>query len=104
MLSAENEPDGGVRDNAVGALARLLQVVGIHGEGAALLDVVLRALPLRNDLEEGPDVYHWLANTIADTPTALSEAHVRQVIHIFNQVFAEKLAAEVTLRIITLSV
>jgi len=104
MLSAENEPDGGVRDNAVGALARLLQVVGIHGEGAALLDVVLRALPLRNDLEEGPDVYHWLANTIADTPTALSEAHVRQVMLIFNQVFAEKLAAEVTLRIITLSV
>ena len=104
MLNAENEPDDSVRDNAVGALARLLQVVGIHGEGAELLDVVLRALPLRSDLEEGPDVYHWLTSIIADNPTSLSEAHVRQVIQVFKQVFTEKLAPEDTLRIITLSV
>jgi len=103
LLRAENEPDEGVRDNAAGALVRLLEIVGINGEGATVLDFVLASLPLRSDLDEGPDVYHFLASTIGETPSSLGDAHVRRVISIFTQVFNERLAPDDTLRIIELS-
>ena len=98
----DGEPDGGVRDNAVGALVRLLQVVdGPAREHAGeLLDVVLSALPLRHDLEEGPDVYHWLASTLAENPSSLSNDVVARLVRVFADVCAENLAPSDTVRIL----
>ena len=102
LTRVDVESDGGVRDNAVGALARLLQVVdGSARESAsALLDVVLDALPLRNDLEEGADVYHWLASTVGENPTSLDAGVVSRVVRAFSVVITEKLATVDTLRIV----
>jgi hypothetical protein len=102
LTRSDVESDGGVRDNAVGALSRLLQVVDSSARESvsALLDVVLSALPLRNDLEEGPDVYHWLASTIAENPTSLDAGVVSRVVRAFSVVITEELAPVNTLRII----
>ena len=102
LTRADVESDGGVRDNAVGALARLLQVVdGSARESAsALLNVVLDALPLRNDLEEGADVYHRLASTVGENPTSLDAGVVSRVVRAFSVVITEKLATVDTLRIV----
>ena len=92
MTRADRESDGGVRDNAVGAIARLLQVIdGGHARenASALLDVVLNALPLRNDLEEGPDVYHWLASTITENPTSLADAAMTRIVGILAEVVTD---------------
>ena len=92
MTRADRESDGGVRDNAVGAIARLLQAIdGGHARdnASALLDVVLNALPLRNDLEEGPDVYHWLASTITENPTSLADAAMTRIVGILAEVVTD---------------
>lgn len=102
MTRAENESDGGVRDNAAGAIARLLLVIGSEHEDAskALLAVLLDALPLRHDLEEGPEVYHGLAATVGEAPASLEDDKLTRIIQVFAQVITESLAPADTLRIL----
>ena len=100
-----DESDGGVRDNAVGAIARLLQVIDgpARDHASELFNVVLGALPLRHDLEEGPDVYHWLASTLGENPSSLEGDVASRVVRAFADVVAEELAPSDTLRIIAIA-
>ncbi|XP_057528872.1 uncharacterized protein LOC130807617 isoform X2 [Amaranthus tricolor] len=60
----ESEPDNAVRDNAAGAVARMIMV---HPEAIPLnqvLPVFLKALPLREDHEESIAVYSCVCNLV----------------------------------------
>ncbi|KAK3011325.1 hypothetical protein RJ639_011712 [Escallonia herrerae] len=63
-LFGESEPDNAARDNAAGAVARMIMV---HPESIPLnqvLPVFLRALPLKEDHEESMTVYSCLCNLV----------------------------------------
>ncbi|XP_042486992.1 importin-4-like [Macadamia integrifolia] len=74
-LFGESEPDDAVRDNAAGAVARMIMV---HPEAIPLnqvLPVFLKVLPLKEDHEESLAVYTCVCNLVlASNPQILSLA------------------------------
>ncbi|OMO60738.1 Armadillo-like helical [Corchorus capsularis] len=84
-LFGESEPDDAVRDNAAGAVARMIMV---HPQSIPLnqvLPVFLRALPLKEDHEESMTVYNCVSMLVlSSNPQILSL--VPELVNIFAQV------------------
>ncbi|KAL6964378.1 hypothetical protein U1Q18_035433 [Sarracenia purpurea var. burkii] len=84
-LFGESEPDDAVRDNAAGAVARMIMV---HPESIPLnqvLPVFLKALPLKEDHEESMAVYSCVCNLVlSSNPQILSL--VPELVNLFAQV------------------
>ncbi|XVE91916.1 hypothetical protein REPUB_Repub01dG0052500 [Reevesia pubescens] len=84
-LFGESEPDDAVRDNAAGAIARMVMV---HPQSIPLnqvLPVFLRVLPLKEDHEESMAVYNCVSMLVlSSNPQIL--AHVPELVNIFAQV------------------
>ncbi|PON33679.1 Coatomer beta subunit [Trema orientale] len=86
-LFGESEPDDAVRDNAAGAVARMIMV---HPESIPLnqvLPVFLKVLPLREDHEESMAVYTCISTLVlSSNPQILSL--VPELVNVFAQVVA----------------
>lgn len=84
-LFGESEPDDAVRDNAAGAVARMIMV---HPESIPLnqvLPVFLKVLPLKEDHEESMAVYSCVCNLVlSSNPQILSL--VPDLVNLFAQV------------------
>ncbi|KAK6911106.1 Importin-beta, N-terminal domain [Dillenia turbinata] len=84
-LFGDSEPDDAVRDNAAGAISRMIMV---HPEAIPLnqvLPVFLKVLPLKEDREESMAVYSCVCNLIlSSNPQILSL--VPQLVNLFAQV------------------
>lgn len=84
-LFGESEPDNAVRDNAAGAVARMIMV---HPESIPLnqvLPVFLKVLPLKEDHEESMAVYSCICNLVlSSNPQILSL--VPELVNLFAQV------------------
>ncbi|KAB1207042.1 putative importin subunit beta-4 [Morella rubra] len=84
-LFGESEPDNAVRDNAAGAVARMIMV---HPESIPLnqvLPVFLKVLPLKEDHEESMAVYSCVCNLVlSSNPQILSL--VPELVNLFAQV------------------
>ncbi|KAK9265423.1 hypothetical protein L1049_003548 [Liquidambar formosana] len=84
-LFGESEPDDAVRDNAAGAVARMIMV---HPEAIPLnqvLPVFLKVLPLKEDHEESMAVYSCVCNLVlSSNPQILSL--VPELVNLFAQV------------------
>ncbi|KAH9625215.1 hypothetical protein KSS87_003595 [Heliosperma pusillum] len=84
-LFGESEPDNAVRDNAAGAVARMIMV---HPENIPLnqvLPVFLKALPLKEDHEESIAVYSCVCNLIlSSNPQILTM--VPDLVNLFAEV------------------
>eukprot|EP01018_Ginkgo_biloba_P037641 Gb_34116 [translate_table: standard] len=86
-LFGETETDDAVRDNAAGAVARMIMAQPHAIPLSQVLPVLVKALPLKDDLEESLAVYSCLCNLILSSkPEILSL--VPQVVQIFAQVAA----------------
>ncbi|KAL9246199.1 hypothetical protein vseg_019764 [Gypsophila vaccaria] len=84
-LFGESEPDNAVRDNAAGAVARMIMV---HPESIPLnqvLPVFLKALPLKEDHEESVAVYSCVCNLILSSNSQILSM-VPDLVNIFAQV------------------
>ncbi|KAM6554316.1 hypothetical protein CsatB_015078 [Cannabis sativa] len=84
-LFGESEPDDAVRDNAAGAVARMIMV---HPESIPLNQVLpffLKALPLKEDHEESMTVYTCVSTLVlSSNPQILSL--VPELVNVFAQV------------------
>ncbi|XP_058215824.1 uncharacterized protein LOC131326928 [Rhododendron vialii] len=84
-LFGDSEPDDAVRDNAAGAVARMIMV---HPESIPLNQVIpvfLKVLPLKEDREESAAVYSCVCNLVlSSNPLILSL--VPELVNIFAQV------------------
>ncbi|XP_062077299.1 uncharacterized protein LOC133782115 [Humulus lupulus] len=84
-LFGESEPDDAVRDNAAGAVARMIMV---HPESIPLnqvLPVFLKVLPLKEDHEESMAVYTCVSTLVlSSNPQILSL--VPELVNVFAQV------------------
>ncbi|KAL3814488.1 hypothetical protein ACJIZ3_015756 [Penstemon smallii] len=84
-LFGESEPDNAVRDNAAGAVARMILS---HPESIPLnqvLPVLLQVLPLKEDFEESLAVYGCICNLVLSS-NSLMLSFVPQLVNIFAQV------------------
>ncbi|KAG8368788.1 hypothetical protein BUALT_Bualt15G0083200 [Buddleja alternifolia] len=84
-LFGESEPDNAVRDNAAGAVARMIMA---HQESIPLnqvLPVFLQALPLKEDYEESIAVYACICNLVLSSNSQIL-SFVPQMVNIFAQV------------------
>ncbi|KAL0422282.1 UNVERIFIED_CONTAM: hypothetical protein Slati_3251100 [Sesamum latifolium] len=78
-------PDNAVRDNAAGAVARMIMV---HPESIPLnqvLPVLLQVLPLKEDYEESTSVYGCICNLVLSSNAQILSL-VPQLVNIFAQV------------------
>ncbi|KAL3620856.1 hypothetical protein CASFOL_035768 [Castilleja foliolosa] len=86
-LFGETESDNAVRDNAAGAVARMIMA---HPESIPLnqvLPIFLQVLPLKEDYEESTCVYGCVCNLVlSSNPQILS--FVPQLVNIFAQIAA----------------
>ncbi|KAL6515235.1 hypothetical protein OROHE_018867 [Orobanche hederae] len=86
-LFGESEPDNAVRDNAAGAVARMIMA---HPESVPLnqvLPVFLQVLPLKEDYEESTSVYGCICNLVLSSNSQIM-SFVPQLVNIFAQVAA----------------
>lgn len=84
-LFGESEPDNAVRDNAAGAVARMIMV---HPEAIPLnqvLPVFLKALPIKEDHEESTAVYSCVCNLVLSSHPQIL-ALVPDLVNLFAQV------------------
>ncbi|MCD7470859.1 hypothetical protein HAX54_011043 [Datura stramonium] len=84
-LFGEAEPDNAVRDNAAGAVARMIMV---HPETIPLnqvLPVFLKVLPLKEDHEESMAVYSCICNLVLSSNSQILSL-VPELVNIFAQV------------------
>ncbi|GAU24360.1 hypothetical protein TSUD_390690 [Trifolium subterraneum] len=86
-LFGESEPDDAVRDNAAGAVARMIMV---HPESIPLnqvLPVFLRVLPLKEDREESLAVYSCVSALVFSSNPQIVPL-IPELVNIFAQVAA----------------
>ncbi|KAE9591890.1 hypothetical protein Lal_00039067 [Lupinus albus] len=86
-LFGESEPDDAVRDNAAGAVARMIM---IHPESIPLnqvLPVFLRVLPLKEDHEESMAVYTCVSTLVFSSNPQIHSL-VPDLVNLFAQVVA----------------
>ncbi|KAL7119547.1 hypothetical protein ACP275_02G069900 [Erythranthe tilingii] len=84
-LFGESEPDNAARDNAAGAVARMIMA---HPDSIPLgqvLPVLLQVLPLKEDYEESTPVYGCICNLVLSSNSQIL-AFVPQLVNIFAQV------------------
>ncbi|XAR49390.1 hypothetical protein NMG60_11032575 [Bertholletia excelsa] len=84
-LFGESEPDDAVRDNAAGAVARMIMV---HPESIPLdqvLPVFLKVLPLKEDHEESMAVYSCVCNLVQSSNAQILSL-VPELVNLFAQV------------------
>ncbi|KAL2650159.1 hypothetical protein R1flu_018287 [Riccia fluitans] len=94
-LFTERETDDGVRDNAAGAVARMIKANTQAMPLSQVLPVLVGALPLKEDIEESESVYGALCGLIcASHPDILQ--FIPQLVPVFAQTVAsEEVKAEV---------
>ncbi|KAK1301371.1 hypothetical protein QJS10_CPB12g01703 [Acorus calamus] len=86
-LFGESEPDDAVRDNAAGAVARMIMTQPQYLPLNQVLPIFLKVLPLKEDLEESMTVYDCVCNlVVSSNPQILG--FVPEVVNIFGQVAA----------------
>uniref|UniRef100_A0A7N1A085 Importin N-terminal domain-containing protein n=1 Tax=Kalanchoe fedtschenkoi TaxID=63787 RepID=A0A7N1A085_KALFE len=86
-LFGDSEPDAAVRDNAAGAVARMIMV---HPEAIPLnqvLPVFLKVLPLKEDREESLAVYSCICNLVMSSNSQILLL-AEELVKIFAQVIA----------------
>ncbi|GFY89349.1 ARM repeat superfamily protein [Actinidia rufa] len=86
-LFGESEPDDAVRDNAAGAVARMILV---HPQSVPLnqvLPVFLKVLPLKEDHEESMAVYSCVCNLVLSSNPQIMSL-VPELVNLFAQVAA----------------
>lgn len=86
-LFGESEPDDAVRDNAAGAIARMIMV---HPESIPLnqvLPVFLKVLPLKEDHEESMAVYTCVSTLVLSSNSQILSL-VPELVNVFAQVVA----------------
>lgn len=89
QLFGENESDDAVRDNAAGAVARMIMTQPQAIPLVQVLPILIAALPLKDDLGESMTVYNCLCSLIfASHPEILSL--IPQMVHVFAQVAASQ--------------
>ncbi|KAH6777397.1 ARM repeat superfamily protein [Perilla frutescens var. frutescens] len=91
-LFGESEPDNAVRDNAAGAVARMIMS---HPESIPLnqvLPVFLQVLPLKEDYEESTSVYGCICDLVLSSNSQIL-SFVPQLVNIFAQVAASPVEA-----------
>ncbi|CAI9103846.1 OLC1v1002419C2 [Oldenlandia corymbosa var. corymbosa] len=84
-LFGETEPDNAVRDNAAGAVARMIMV---HPESIPLnqvLPVFLKVLPLKEDFEESVAVYSCICHLVLSSNSQILSL-VPDLVNVFAQV------------------
>ncbi|KAJ6809219.1 putative importin subunit beta-4 isoform X1 [Iris pallida] len=84
-LFGESEPDYAVRDNAAGAVARMMMVQPQSIPLNQVLPVFLKALPLKEDYEESMAVYNCICNLILSANPQILPM-VPDVVQVFAQV------------------
>ncbi|ERN00947.1 importin-4 isoform X1 [Amborella trichopoda] len=84
-LFGEFEVDDAVRDNAAGAVARMIMVQPQSIPLNQVLPVLLKALPLKDDLQESDAVYGCLCNLIGSSKSEVL-CLVPEVLRVFGQV------------------
>ncbi|VAH89036.1 unnamed protein product [Triticum turgidum subsp. durum] len=84
-LFANSEQDLAVRDNAAGAIARMIMVQPQSIPLNQVLPVFVKALPLKEDHEESMAVYSCLCNLLLSSHPQILTL-VPDVIHVFAQV------------------
>ncbi|XP_020104438.1 importin-4 [Ananas comosus] len=84
-LFGESEPDDAVKDNAAGAVARMIMVQPQSIPLNQVLPVFLKALPLKEDHEESMTVYSCISNLLLSSNPQILPL-VPDVVHIFAQV------------------
>ncbi|XP_010916537.1 probable importin subunit beta-4 [Elaeis guineensis] len=84
-LFGESEPDDAVRDNAAGAVARMIMVQPQSIPLNQVLPVFLKALPLKEDREESLTVYGCIYNLLLSSNAQILPL-VPDVVQIFAQV------------------
>jgi hypothetical protein len=84
-LFGESEPDNAVRDNAAGAVARMIMANPDSIPLNQVLPVLLKVLPLKEDHEESMTVYSCICQLVlSSNPQILSQ--VPDLVNIFAQV------------------
>ncbi|KAK7843352.1 importin-4 [Quercus suber] len=84
-LFGESEPDNAVRDNAAGAVARMIMVYPESIPLNQVLPVFLKALPLKEDHEESMAVYSCVSTLVlSSNPQILTL--VPELVNLFAQV------------------
>lgn len=84
-LFGESEPDNAVKDNAAGAVARMIMS---HPESIPLnqvLPVFLQVLPLKEDYEESVSVYGCICDLVLSSNSQIL-SFVPQLVNVFAQV------------------
>ncbi|KAL5999458.1 hypothetical protein ACLOJK_037743 [Asimina triloba] len=84
-LFGESEPDDAVRDNAAGAVARMIMVNPQSVPLNQVLPVFLKVLPLKEDREESMAVYSCICNLVLSSNPQILPL-VPELVHIFAQV------------------
>ncbi|KAH9706940.1 Importin N-terminal domain-containing protein [Citrus sinensis] len=84
-LFGDSEPDDAVRDNAAGAVARMIMVNPQSIPLNQVLPVLLKVLPLREDFEESMAVYNCISTLVlSSNPQILSL--VPELVNLFAEV------------------
>uniref|UniRef100_A0A1D1ZIV0 Putative importin subunit beta-4 n=1 Tax=Anthurium amnicola TaxID=1678845 RepID=A0A1D1ZIV0_9ARAE len=86
-LFADSEPDDAVRDNAAGAIARMIIVQPQSLPLNQVLPVFLKALPLKEDHEESMTVYSCVCDLVLSSNSQILPL-VPDVVNVFAQVAA----------------
>ncbi|XP_020584576.1 importin-4 isoform X2 [Phalaenopsis equestris] len=84
-LFGASEPDDAVRDNAAGAIARMIMAQPQSIPLDQVLPVFLKALPLKEDREESMAVYSCICNLILSSNPQILPL-VPEVVNVFAQV------------------
>ncbi|GJN08396.1 hypothetical protein PR202_ga26309 [Eleusine coracana subsp. coracana] len=84
-LFSNSESDDAVRDNAAGAIARMIMVQPQSMPLNQVLPVFIKALPLKEDHEESMTVYSCICNLLLSSHPQILPL-VPDVVHVFAQV------------------
>ncbi|KAL6907529.1 hypothetical protein ACP4OV_002568 [Aristida adscensionis] len=84
-LFSNSEADDAVRDNAAGAIARMIMVQPQSVPLNQVLPVFIKALPLKEDHEESMTVYSCICNLLLSSHPQILPL-VPDVVHVFAQV------------------
>eukprot|EP01105_Mastigella_eilhardi_P013828 TRINITY_DN3150_c0_g2_i1.p1 TRINITY_DN3150_c0_g2~~TRINITY_DN3150_c0_g2_i1.p1 ORF type:complete len:1100 (+),score=326.01 TRINITY_DN3150_c0_g2_i1:71-3301(+) len=95
-LLAEGSPRR-TRDNAVGAVARIITAQGALLPLDQMIPVLLESLPLRRDMEENEPVYTCIVGLFRDHLDKIAP-HMLRVLQIFGQVLGPQQQLEAPLR------
>jgi importin-4 len=88
LFAATEEP--GVRDNAVGAVARMMMAAAAQLPLESILPVFLQALPLREDLHEAVPAYQALCHLVLGDQAGRMSSVLQSVMAAFGGVVLQE--------------